>query len=223
MPALPRAPPLPRQQPRQFSSRLLRTAPTLVVVEGPSDRAAVLAALPAAAVTTTNGTPPRVPTQAYAVPPAALQRLVQLAAGREVVCLADPDPGGRCMRGALHTLLGPDLRHAFVPGAACSGAAGEVGVEHARPAAILAALAAARRRDDSRAEFSRADLLAWGLAGTQGEPPPTGFSQGVAARRDAVGCALGFGACDGRMFLKYANAYGFTRAEVEAAVATLPT
>lgn len=38
-----------------------------------------------------------------------------------------------------------------------------------------------------------------------------------------VGCHLGFGPATGKAFLKNANLYGFTRKDIELAIATLPS
>jgi ribonuclease M5 len=202
----------------------------LVVVEGERDADAVRQAV-TADVAVTHGTPPAADrTLPYAVPPRALAALLAAAdKQRGVIIFADPDPGGRAMRAAMEALLSPrgDVAHAFLPQAQCrcrGGAReGAVGVQFARPAAVRAALASARRRDAARDEFTRDDLTAWGLAGVHGAPPPAGYaaSGGVAARRDAVGAALGFGPCDGKVFLKYVNAYGFTRQQLQDAVAAL--
>jgi 5S rRNA maturation endonuclease (ribonuclease M5) len=203
----------------------------LVVVEGPRDADAVRQAV-TCDVAVTNGTPPRGErTRAYDMPPAALTAVLAAAGTRGAIVLSDPDPGGRAMRAAMHALLAARpsgaISHAFLPRSCCecrSGShAGDAGVQYARPGAVRAALAGARPRDEARNEFTRDDLLSWGLAGTHGEAPPARYVAmgGVAARRDAVASQLGFGPCEGRIFLKYANAYGFTRAEVEAAVAAL--
>ncbi len=204
----------------------------VVIVEGVRDAEAVQQAV-TAAVAITHGTPPASdPTRPYAVPPVALAALLAACAQRSAIVLADPDPGGRAMRSAVEAMLtqrgcATAVLHAFVPAAAarCRGGprVGAVGVQYARPGAVRAALAAARPAHTDRAEFTRDDLLAWGLAGTHGAPPPAGYEAtgGVAARRDAVGAALGFGGCDAKRFLRCANAYGFTRAQLEDAVATL--
>lgn len=136
---------------------------------------------------------------------------------------------GRAMRSAVAAVAQTRarVRHAFIGQHLCrcaSGARlGDTGVQFANAAAICSALAAAREQDPARAEFTRADLEAWGLAGRLGEPPPAGFeaSGGVSARRNAVAAALGIGPCDGKTFLKYANEFGFTRQEVTAAVEAL--
>jgi ribonuclease M5 len=248
-PPPPRPPPPPRRAAcrARFATRAAAASPSsskaqapafarpalreLIVVEGKRDAEAVQQAV-TADVAVTHGTPPSADrTLPYAVPPRALEALLAAAdSAAGVIIFADPDPGGRAMRGAMDALLSPRVAavaHAFLPQASCrcrSGPReGDVGVQFARPGAVRAALASPRRRDATRAEFTRDDLTAWGLAGVHGAPPPTGFAAtgGVAARRDAVGAALGFGACDGKVFLKYANAYGFTRAEVLAAVAAL--
>jgi hypothetical protein len=117
--------------------------------------------------------------------------------------------------------------HAFVGQHLCRCArgsrAGATGVAYASAPAIRAALAAARAQEPSRREFTRSDLEAWGLAGRLGEQPPAGYEAtgGVAQRRNDVAAALGIGPCDGKTFLKFVNEFGFSRSEVQAAVAAL--
>lgn len=201
---------------------------TLVVVEGDRDAEVVRSAVDAE-VAVTCGTPPKPGHARYTTPPRAVAALTAAAArASRVVVLADCDAGGRAMRSAVEALFLETghghlpLAHAFLPGAESrcrSGPRlGAVGVQYARPGSVRAALATARTRDLQRAEFTRAHLLSWGLAGTHGEAPPTG---GVAARRDAVASALGFGGCDGKTFLKYLNAFGWTHEEVQQIVQTL--
>lgn len=142
---------------------------------------------------------------------------------------ASLSPSGRVMRSAVAAVAQTRarVRHAFIGQHLCrctSGARlGDTGVQFASAAALVASLAAAREQDPARAEFTRADLEAWGLAGRLGEPPPAGFeaSGGVAERRNRVAAALGIGPCDGKTFLKYANEFGFTCLEVTAAVEAL--
>lgn len=91
--------------------------------------------------------------------------------------------------------------------------AGNVGVEHAAPAVVRAALAAPRRSDPQRSAFSREQLLAWGLVAELGE---RGGS--VTARRRLVCAHLGLGDCDGKQLARQLNRYCFSHEEVEVAL-----
>ena len=200
----------------------------LVVVEGTHDVEALRRAVDCA-VAVTNGTPPKAGRHDYMMPPGVLRDLAEAARGRDVIVFADPDSAGRAMRIAVAAVAQPlaRVRHAFIGHHLCRCAggarAGATGVEFASAAAVRAALSAAREQEPSRAEFTRDDLEAWGLAGRLGEPPPAAYEAtgGVAERRNAVAAALGIGPCDGKTFLKYANEFGFTRQEVTDAVAAL--
>ena len=125
------------------------------------------------------------------------------------------------MRSAVEVLLRVPTSHAFVPAGDCERAAG-VGVEWAGPEAVRRALAGARPRDPARRVFSLEELVGWGLAGVHGEAaPPPRAGLGVAARREALGRALGFGGCDARQLLRQLNVYGFSRDEVLSALGKL--
>ncbi|KAL4427952.1 hypothetical protein ABPG75_002041 [Micractinium tetrahymenae] len=139
---------------------------------------------------------------------------------RGVIVLTDPDVAGRQARRQLDEAL-PGCLHAFLPlPLATAGAAtkhheeGNVGVEHAAPEAIRAALAAPRHSDPQRQAFSREQLLAWGLVAELGE---RGGS--VTARRRLVCAHLGLGDCDGKQLGRQLNRYCFSREEVESALA----
>ena len=86
-----------------------------------------------------------------------------------VVVLTDPDVAGRQARNILDERLG-GCWHAFVPvphararAAVRAKEEGDIGVEHAAPAAIQRALTAARRSAAARAAFTRDDLQGLGL------------------------------------------------------------
>ncbi|KAL4445435.1 hypothetical protein ABPG77_011260 [Micractinium sp. CCAP 211/92] len=154
-------------------------------------------------------------------PPRKPQELKAAAARcRGVIVLTDPDVAGRQARRQLDDAL-PGCLHAFLPSPlATAGAAtkhheaGNVGVEHAAPEVVRAALAAPRRSDPQRLAFSREQLLAWGLVAELGE---RGGS--VTARRRLVCAHLGLGECDGKQLGRQLNRYCFSREEVEAALA----
>ena len=92
---------------------------------------------------------------------------------------------------------------------------GNLGVEHCSIEAIRAALQSARRSQPDRKEFSRDDLVQWGLLTPMNQTPG---SNRAPARRNLVGLLLGFGACDAKQMLVHLNKYGFGRKQVEIVV-----
>lgn len=141
--------------------------------------------------------------------------------------------------------------HAFisVPDATAGAAvrakaAGNVGVEHAAPAAVAAALAGARRARPQAAApggggaagpapagpFTADDLVSRGLtapfnarqpgggSGEAGRPPPPTTT---AARRAAACALLGLGPCTGGQLLTALNAWGFEVADLDAVLAVV--
>ncbi len=94
---------------------------------------------------------------------------------------------------------------------------GNLGVEHCSIDAIQAALQSARPSQPNRTEFSRDDLVQWGLLTPMNQTPG---SNRAPDRRSLVGLLLGFGACDAKQMLVQLNKYGFGRNEVEFAVHT---
>ncbi|KAK9846391.1 hypothetical protein WJX81_002891 [Elliptochloris bilobata] len=105
--------------------------------------------------------------------------------------------------------------------------AGNVGVEHAAPDALRAALSHPRESAAERAEFSRDDLHAWGLAGPrqlQSASQDASLQQNpvrpAALRRRLLCAQLGIGDCDGKQLLRVLNRFSFSRPEVLAALDT---
>ena len=173
----------------------------IVVVEGQNDAAAVRRAVEAE-ILCTGG-------HAFGADVEARLKRAHERCG--LIVLTDPDPAGEQIRRRITALVG-DCRHAHVPRALCVRR-GNVGVEHASAQAIRQALALARPSEsDAVAEFTEADLFAHGLSG----------GVGAKERRTALGHTLGLGFGNARQLLRRLNAYGVTRAEFEAAVASLP-
>lgn len=170
------------------------------MVEGPSDISAVRRAVDAELV----------PTGGFAISADTLARL-RLARDRcGVIVLTDPDHVGDQIRRRLERALG-SCKHAFVDRAQCTRD-GDVGVEHASPEVIRAALAAARCvRIAATQEFTALDLAVYGLDGCAN----------ASARRDAVGRALGLGHGSARQMLRRLNHFAIGRDELEEALATL--
>jgi len=92
---------------------------------------------------------------------------------------------------------------------------GNLGVEHCSSDAIRAALQSARPSQPNRKEFSRDDLVPWGLLTPMDQTPG---SNRAPERRSLVGLLLGFGACDAKQMLVQLNKYGFGREEVTVSV-----
>lgn len=164
----------------------------IIVVEGEHDRSRVLEAVQAD-VLVTGGSH---------ISQATLGRLDRAHRERGVIILTDPDHAGEQIRRKL-TLRFPDCRHAFIARAVAQDGR-EVGVEHAAPTAIAAALAQVRTMAEQPGdEFTRADMARWRLSG----------APGAALRRAELGAALGIGYANAKMFLRRLNELRVTRDE----------
>ena len=162
------------------------------MVEGEHDRSRVLEAVQAD-VLVTGGSH---------ISQATLARLDRAHRERGVIILTDPDYAGEQIRRKL-SLRFPGCRHAFIARTAAQDGDG-VGVEHAAPADIKAALARVRTMaEQPRDEFTREDMARWRLSG---EP-------GAALRRAQLGAALGIGYANAKMFLRRLNELRVTRDE----------
>ncbi|MDT8903689.1 ribonuclease M5 [Anaeroselena agilis] len=172
----------------------------VVVVEGKKDVAAVKRAVEAECLVTGGFSLSR-----------HLLAQIEAAYGRNgIIILTDPDSAGERIRKVLSARF-PGAKHAFVPREAAT-ANDDVGIEQAPAEAIRAALAKARCQEwRPEAVFTMEDLLGAGLAGS-----PT-----AAARRAALGEALGIGYANAKTLLRRLNNYGVTRAEFTAAVAAM--
>lgn len=192
---------------------------TLVVVEGVSDQRAVRRAVSAQVFVLHGASKSSV---------AATARLLKLQASKckQVIVLLDPDVAGRQSRTVVEASLAGQCLHAFIPVCQATAAedirrkmAGDVGVEHASPSQIRKALLDARPSCPGKKEFSRADLVNWGLVvemGTSSSP-----QVGCVQHRAAVCAALGLGNCDGKQLLRQLNQYNFSRESVVEAVQTV--
>jgi len=155
----------------------------LIIVEGEADARALGDAVSAPAYVLQG-------TRARSGPHASAELAALPALGLPIVVLTDPDEEGRSLRLLVDEAIGP-VGHAFLPEAAALSeaadgrhAAGNRGVEHAAPAALAAALAAAAPSfGPARRAFSREDLHAMGLMNK---------ARGRAA---GAGCRSPLGAC----------------------------
>lgn len=128
--------------------------------------------------------------------------------GLDVVVLTDPDAAGRAFRRQVDDLIGP-LHHAFLPEAAATALtatgfkeAGNIGVEHASPLAIRAALDnVVYSFGPDRKVFSREQLIKLNLMnGLQKQ-----VTRNVGLRRRLVCALLGVGDCDGSQLVAVLN------------------
>lgn len=168
------------------------------MVEGPSDVSAVRRAVDAELIVTGG----------FALTDEILERIRVARDRRGVVVLTDPDHAGEQIRRRVEAEAGP-CKHAWIDRALCTRD-GDVGVENAPPEAIRAALASVRVGSIEIVDrFTVDDLLRYRLTGVPE----------AAARRAAVGAALGIGRSNTRQLLRRLNHYGITVEELEAAIA----
>ena len=129
---------------------------------------------------------------------------------RGIIILTDPDGAGNRIRRFL-TERFPEAGQAFIPRIDAT-ANGDVGVEQASPAAILAALGKVHHHEFNPAfEFTERDLMMNGLSG----------GSMASVRRDKMAALLGIGYGNAKTFLQRLNTYGVTRAEFDAALKEL--
>ena len=172
----------------------------VLVVEGKMDTVAIRRALEADTIETGG----------FTLAPYTLRQIEAAYKKRGIIILTDPDGAGERIRRFL-TERFPEAGQAFIPKIKAT-ANNDVGVEQARPEAILAALAKVRHHDyRPQVEFTHMDLFRYDLNG----------SPQAAARRDALGAELGIGYGNAKRFLERLNHYGVTREEFLAALAKL--
>lgn len=95
---------------------------------------------------------------------------------------------------------------------------GNLGVEHASPCAIVAALKGACPPQEGRCEFRREHLETLGLV-TEMDSRANADNRRAPEMRQMVGRLLGIGRCNAKQMLHQLNRFGFERGEVEVAVA----
>ncbi len=171
----------------------------VIVVEGRDDVSAVLRAVDAD-ILCTHG---------YGIAQKTIELIKQAYESRGIIIFTDPDHAGLNIRKKL-TQLFPEAKQAHLTQSEAERD-GDIGIENAGPEAILRALEAAGRSEDSVAEEKDLplfdDLVALGLAGTPGS----------AELREAVGAELGIGSGNGNAFLKRLRRRGISRAELAEA------
>lgn len=169
----------------------------VLVVEGKMDTVAIGKALKADTIETGG----------FNLAPYTLRQIEAAYKKRGIIILTDPDGAGERIRKFL-TARFPEAGQAFIPKAQAT-ANNDVGVEQAKPEAILAALAKVRHHEfRPQKEFTSMDLFRYGLNG----------SENATVRRDALGAELGIGYGNAKRFLERLNNYGVSREEFLAAL-----
>jgi len=164
----------------------------VIVVEGRDDEAAVKQACEAEIITT----------HGFGISRETFERIERAYRNRGIIILTDPDFAGEKIRKRLSERF-PDAKHAHISREEASKD-GDVGVENASPQNIRDALAKVRTiMQEDRLEFTRDDMLNYGLTG----------DWGAAERRQELGRLLGIGYGNAKVFLARLNHYGVTRKE----------
>lgn len=164
----------------------------IIVVEGRDDISAVKRAVEAEIIATSG----------YHISKNTIERIKKASETRGIIIFTDPDRAGEMIRDRLSKLF-KDSKHAFLPLDQATKD-GDIGIENASPADIIAALEKARAETtEARNEFRKEDLVLNRLTGL----PDSSI------RREKLGRVLGVGYCNGKQFLKRLNNYGVTRDE----------
>jgi len=176
----------------------------MIVVEGKEDTAAIRRAVEADTIETGGS----------AVGEAVLRRVELAQERRGVIVFTDPDAPGERIRKLVAARV-PGCKHAFLTKDEARGKDG-IGVEHASPAAIRRALAAARGGDAAEpepgeAQIAWSDLLDAGLI----------VHPAAARRRERMGELLGIGYANGKQFYKRCVMFRITAQEFAAALQQL--
>jgi ribonuclease M5 len=139
-----------------------------------------------------------------------LEELRRASLLRGVLVMTDPDGPGEQIRKRIEQAI-PGCKHAFLPKKSATSPSG-VGVEHASPTDILAALTKARTSHSeaghSDPEFTLQDMV---------EARLVNHAQ-AAARRQAVADVLRIGYANAKSFLRKLNALRVSREEWQQAL-----
>lgn len=172
----------------------------VIVVEGKDDSKQIAKAVDADTYET-NGS---------ALSKADLARLKKLQAVRGIIVFTDPDFNGERIRKMISQAI-PGAKHAFIrrDQGVPDEAHGSLGVEHASPTVIKAALSHLYTEEEGQADiFSRQDLQAAGLTG----------GSYARQRRERLGQLLGIGYGNGKQLLARLNLFRISRQEFQQAV-----
>lgn len=172
----------------------------VIVVEGKDDTKQIHKAI-AADTYETNGS---------AISPADIERLKKLQATRGLIVFTDPDFNGERIRKIISAAI-PGVKHAFIrrDQGVPTEAHGSLGVEHAAPATIKAALAHLyTQAAPNQPTFTSRDLREADLIG------------GPAARqrRERLGELLGIGYGNGKQLVRRLNMFQITPNQFAQAV-----
>lgn len=176
----------------------------VLVVEGKDDTKAINRAVNADTIETRGS----------AIDDDTLALIEKLADQRGIIIFTDPDFSGEKIRKIVAEAV-PNAKHAFLPKkeGRPDKAGGSLGVEHATPEAIRAALAHVYTETEAAPELiSHADLVTAGLIG----------GAGAKRRREQLGELLQIGYVNGKQLEKRLRMFGIQPAEFGAALAKLP-
>lgn len=149
-------------------------------------------------------------TRGSAIDDDTLTLIQKLADQRGVIIFTDPDFSGEKIRKIVAEAV-PNAKHAFLPKAAGrpEKAGGSLGVEHASPDAIRAALDHVYTETTAASTLiTHDDLLAAGLIG----------GAGAKARREQLGEILQIGYVNGKQLEKRLRMFGIQPADFAAAL-----
>ncbi|KRN59266.1 ribonuclease M5 [Limosilactobacillus secaliphilus] len=172
----------------------------VIVVEGKDDTKQIAKAVNADTYET-NGS---------ALSMADIEQLKKLQASRGLIVFTDPDFNGERVRKLISQHI-PGVKHAFIrrDQGVPDEAHGSLGVEHAAPAVIKAALAHVYTEEEQASDrFSRHDLAQAGLLS----------GAGARARREQLGQILGIGYGNGKQLLRRLNLFRIDPQDFQAAV-----
>lgn len=139
-----------------------------------------------------------------------IAHLKKLQATRGLIVFTDPDFNGERVRKMISQAI-PGVKHAFIrrDQGVPTEAHGSLGVEHANPEVIKAALAHVYTEEEqANAQYSRHDLAAAGLLS----------GKGARTRRERLGQILGIGYGNGKQLLHRLNVFRIAPAQFQAAV-----
>ena len=171
-----------------------------IVVEGRSDERAVKRAVDAQVIITSG----------YGIKESTFRAIEEADRRCGGIIFTGSDFMGERIRERLKLRV-PNAKHAYLSRVDATSE-GDIGIENAKPEAILAALEKVRTWVENPVdEFTKSDLIKNGLEG----------GPGALQRRDKMGKLLGIGYGNGKQFLLRLNRFGVSREEFEKALTTI--
>ena len=170
-----------------------KTIKEAIVVEGRDDTAAIRKAVDAVTIET----------HGFGMPDHIWPTIEKAYKEKGIIVFTDPDYAGEKIRRKIMERF-PESKQAFLPkGKALKK--GNVGVENAKPEDILEALEKAYcTQTHQEAIYTKEDLFAWGLVGTDD----------AKERREKLGNLLAIGYGNSKTFLKKLNQFQIPRDEL---------